>query len=80
LYDLPNLHLTPRLGSHTREAKLRASWYVAHRIHETLAPSVAKEESRHSDFSVLDSLDYAEQEDPQSVTPSQWDSIAVHQR
>ncbi|MDM7948532.1 NAD(P)-dependent oxidoreductase [Hydrogenophaga sp.] len=80
LYDLPNLHLTPRLGSHTREAKLRASWYVAHRIHETLSPSVAKEESRHSDFSVLDSLDYAEQEDPQSVTPSQWDSIESHQR
>ena len=80
LHDLPNLHLTPRLGSHTREAKLRASWYVAHRIHETLAPAAAKEESRHSDFSVLDSLDYAEQDDPQSVTPSQWDSIATHQR
>ncbi|WP_291013226.1 NAD(P)-dependent oxidoreductase [Hydrogenophaga sp.] len=80
LHDLPNLHLTPRLGSHTREAKLRASWYVAHRIHETLAPTAAKEESRHSDFSMLDSLDYAEQDDPQSITPSQWDSIAAHQR
>ncbi len=80
LHALPNLHLTPRLGSHTREAKLRASWYVAHRIHETLSPSLAREESRHSDFSVLDSLDYAEPRDPQTITPSQWESIAVHQR
>ncbi len=37
LHELTNLHLTPRLGSHTREARLRASWYVAHRIHDTLA-------------------------------------------
>ncbi len=37
LHELNNLFLTPRLGSHTREARLRASWYVAHRIHETLA-------------------------------------------
>jgi len=38
LHELQNLFLTPRIGSHTREARLRASWYVAHRIHETLAP------------------------------------------
>lgn len=37
LHEVTNLHLTPRLGSHTREARLRASWYVAHRIHDTLA-------------------------------------------
>jgi D-3-phosphoglycerate dehydrogenase len=37
LHDVNNLFLTPRVGSHTREARLRASWYVAHRIHETLA-------------------------------------------
>lgn len=37
LHDVNNLFLTPRLGSHTRESRLRASWYVAHRIHETLA-------------------------------------------
>ena len=37
LHDLGNLFLTPRLGSHTRESRLRASWYVAHRIHETLS-------------------------------------------
>lgn len=37
LHELNNLFLTPRIGSHTRESRLRASWYVAHRIHETLA-------------------------------------------
>lgn len=36
LHDLDNLFLTPRLGSYTRESRLRASWYVAHRIHEAL--------------------------------------------
>ena len=39
LHDLTNLFLTPRLGSQTRESRLRASWYVAHRVHETLASS-----------------------------------------
>jgi phosphoglycerate dehydrogenase-like enzyme len=37
LHELSNLFLTPRIGSHTRESRLRASWYVAHRMHETLA-------------------------------------------
>ena len=42
LHDVENLFLTPRLGSHTRESRLRASWYVAHRMHETLsAPRVS---------------------------------------
>lgn len=36
LHELGNLYLTPRIGSYTREAWLRASWYVAHRVHETL--------------------------------------------
>ncbi|MGZ5180156.1 MAG: NAD(P)-dependent oxidoreductase [Ramlibacter sp.] len=36
LHDCDNLFLTPRLGSQTREARLRSSWYVAHRLHETL--------------------------------------------
>lgn len=36
LHGANNLFLTPRLGSNTREAHLRASWYVAHRIHESL--------------------------------------------
>jgi len=37
LHEVRNLFLTPRLGSYTREARQRTSWYVAHRIHETLA-------------------------------------------
>lgn len=37
LHELDNLFLTPRLGSHTRESRQRASWYVAHRLHETLS-------------------------------------------
>ncbi|WP_439586316.1 NAD(P)-dependent oxidoreductase [Hydrogenophaga sp.] len=80
LHGIPNLHLTPRLGSHTREAKLRASWYVAHRIHETLSPGAAAQSAEHrvSDFSALDNLDYQEPGDPQTVTPSQWSSIALH--
>jgi D-3-phosphoglycerate dehydrogenase len=36
LHDLSNLVITPRLGSHTREARIRASWYVVHRLHEAL--------------------------------------------
>ena len=37
LHGLKNLFLTPRLGSHTREARLRSSWYIAHRLHEAIA-------------------------------------------
>ena len=41
LKGLRNLFITPRLGSHTREARLRSSWHVAHRLHEAItAPSV----------------------------------------
>jgi phosphoglycerate dehydrogenase-like enzyme len=36
LKDLKNLFVTPRLGSHTREARLRSSWYVAYRMHEAI--------------------------------------------
>lgn len=78
LHGVPNLHLTPRLGSHTREAKLRASWYVAHRIHETLSPTAVLSESRNSDFLVSDSLDDTDQEHLEAVSPSQWSSLAPH--
>lgn len=80
LYNVPNLHLTPRLGSHTREAKLRASWYVVHRIHETLSPVSATAEAKASEFSELDSLNLPDQDDPLAVSPSQWESLAVHRR
>jgi phosphoglycerate dehydrogenase-like enzyme len=36
LHGLENLYLTPRIGGYTHQAHMRASWYVAHRIDETL--------------------------------------------
>jgi D-3-phosphoglycerate dehydrogenase len=36
LHEQRNLFLTPRLGSYTRESRVRASWYVAQRLHEVL--------------------------------------------
>lgn len=48
LNGLRNLFVTPRLGSHTHEARVRASWYVAHRLHETLSGVAAPaRESQH---------------------------------
>lgn len=37
LHDCTNLYLTPRLGSHTHQARMRASWYIAHRLHAVLS-------------------------------------------
>jgi D-3-phosphoglycerate dehydrogenase len=37
LHEQRNLYLTPRLGSYTRESRVRASWYVVQRLHETLS-------------------------------------------
>ena len=48
LNGLPNLVLTPRLGSFTVEARIRASWYVAHRLHEALAGPMHGHEPGHS--------------------------------
>jgi phosphoglycerate dehydrogenase-like enzyme len=36
LHDKQNLFLTPRVGSMTRESRLRACWYVAQRLHDAL--------------------------------------------
>ncbi len=36
LFEQPNLYLTPRVRAATRESRVRASWYVAQRLHETL--------------------------------------------
>ena len=41
LHGLPNLVLTPRLGSFTQEARVRASWHVAYRLHEAIAGPLA---------------------------------------
>jgi D-3-phosphoglycerate dehydrogenase len=48
LHGLRNLVLTPRLGSFTVEARIRASWYVAHRLHEALAGPLHGHEPGHS--------------------------------
>jgi phosphoglycerate dehydrogenase-like enzyme len=41
LRGVRNLYITPRLGSHTREARQRSSWYVAHRMHEAISPNTS---------------------------------------
>lgn len=72
LHGLPNLHLTPRLSPHTREAKLRASWYVAQRIHETLSPEAALAQEDMTLLDLMDATDSGGQGDPQALTPSLW--------
>ena len=54
LQGLKNLFVTPRLGSHTWEARLRSSWYVAHRLHEAIAPLQAGVGKFSSSFAGLD--------------------------
>lgn len=65
LKGLKNLFVTPRLGSHTREARLRSSWYVAHRMHEAISV-------QHSGMDQLPTSAPMELEVPGSVPPSQW--------
>ena len=64
LKGLKNLFVTPRLGSHTREARLRSSWYVAHRIHEAIG-------TRYSGLDPLRSVPM-DLELPGAAPPSQW--------
>jgi len=57
LAEQRNLYLTPRLGSYTRESRVRASWYVAQRLHETLtSPRLSGFESGLSAPMGLDSV------------------------
>ncbi|MDI1271834.1 MAG: NAD(P)-dependent oxidoreductase [Polaromonas sp.] len=62
---LKNLFITPRLGSHTREARLRSSWYVAHRMHEAIMAG----QQRNADSVLSAPMDL---ELPGAVSPSQW--------
>ncbi|MDB5891203.1 MAG: hydroxyacid dehydrogenase [Polaromonas sp.] len=64
LRGVKNLFVTPRLGSQTREARLRSSWYVAHRIHEAITV-------RHGGSESLASAPM-DLEMPGFVSPSQW--------
>ena len=72
LKGLKNLFVTPRLGSHTREARLRSSWYVAHRLHEAIT-------AQHS---VTDPLQSAAMDLPLPGTDStsQWAEPAFMNR
>ena len=71
LKGVKNLFVTPRLGSHTREARLRSSWYVAHRMHEAISV-------RHTGFDSLFSAPM-DLEMPGFASPSQWaDSDFTH--
>ena len=36
LAGVPRFYSMPRLASNTREARVRASWYLAHRLHDAL--------------------------------------------
>ncbi len=65
LKDLKNLFVTPRLGSQTREARLRSSWYVAHRLHEAICGE------QHSGLDGFRSAPM-DLELPGAVSPSQW--------
>jgi phosphoglycerate dehydrogenase-like enzyme len=65
LHEVSNLYLTPRMGSHTRESRLRASWYVAHRIHEAIGVPASGFDALHSTPGSLDS-------GPSSESPSGW--------
>lgn len=62
---LKNLFITPRLGSHTREARLRSSWYVAHRMHEAIMAG----QQRSPDSVPSAPMDF---ELPGVVSSSQW--------
>jgi phosphoglycerate dehydrogenase-like enzyme len=75
LHGLKNLFITPRLGSHTREARLRASWYVAHRMHEAISNVEGA-----SGFGQLPSSAPMDLELPGAVPTSQWGEPEVMMR
>jgi phosphoglycerate dehydrogenase-like enzyme len=64
LRTLPNFYATPRIGSQTREARQRASWYMAHRLHDALSPEGAAQDGSSSRSMSL-SL-------PGETSPSSW--------
>ena len=68
LHGLKNLMVTPRLGSHTREARLRSSWYVAHRMHEALGGTGHPPGQTHSVPMELDGTAHT----AGLGSPSQW--------
>jgi len=75
LHGLKNLFITPRLGSHTREARLRASWYIAHRMHEAL--SNMESSGGFSQYSPSAPMDL---ELPGATPASQWGDSELQMR
>ena len=67
LHGLKNIFITPRLGSHTLEARLRSSWYVAHRMHEAISNLEGT-----SGFGQLARSAPMDLELPGAVSPSEW--------
>ena len=67
LHGLKNLFITPRLGSHTFEARLRSSWYVAHRMHEAISNMEGT-----SGFGQVVHSAPMDLELPGASSPSQW--------
>ncbi len=64
LRALPTFYATQRIGSSTRESRQRASWYVAHRLHDVLSPQDA-----HKDASGSRSMSLSL---PGETSPSSW--------
>jgi phosphoglycerate dehydrogenase-like enzyme len=61
LRTLPNFYATQRIGSLTRESHQRASWYMAHRLHDLLSPEDAQSGTRPMGLGL-----------PGENTPSSW--------
>jgi phosphoglycerate dehydrogenase-like enzyme len=64
LRTLPTFYATQRIGSTTRESRQRASWYIAHRLHDALNP-----EDAHRDASGSRSMSLSL---PGETNPSSW--------
>ena len=64
LKGLKNLFVTPRLGSHTREARWRSSWFVAQRMHEAISRRAGRSDPLPSAAMGLDF--------PAAGVPSLW--------
>ena len=75
LHGLKNLFITPRLGSYTREARLRSSWYIAHRMHEAIAHVETS-----SGFAQLPHSAPMDLELPGAVSTSQWGETGLLMR
>ncbi len=72
LRSLPNFYATQRTGSLTREARVRASWYLAHKLTEILSPdsSDVTRPSALGPVSVRSALGWPDSTPQSSLPPS----------